>query len=89
MRGSGPAFTPRPRPSAPSRAGGCSQAQPRPAIRGNAVARWRQGPQSGAELGAAREEILKYFCEQYRMMLEDNLDEHIEHFDHLVLGKDA
>lgn len=42
---------------------------------------------SGAELAAAREEILKYFCEQYRMMLEDNLDEHIEHFDRFVLGK--
>ncbi|XBV15373.1 hypothetical protein BIKONL_002865 [Pseudomonas putida] len=42
---------------------------------------------SGAELGAAREEILKYFCDQYRMMLEDNLDEHIEHFDRYMLGK--
>ena len=42
---------------------------------------------SGAELAAAREEILKYFCEQYRMMLEDNLYEHIEHFDRFVLGK--
>ena len=44
---------------------------------------------SGEEMAAAREELLKYFCEQYRMMLEDNLDEHIEHFDRLVLGKDT
>ncbi|MNJ81854.1 hypothetical protein D3C77_808770 [compost metagenome] len=42
---------------------------------------------TSAELAAAREELLKYFCEQYRMMLEDNLDEHIEHFDRYVLGK--
>ena len=24
--------------------------------------------------------MLKYFCEQYRMMLEDNLDDHINNF---------
>lgn len=42
---------------------------------------------TSAELAVAREELLKYFCEQYRMMLEDNLDEHIEHFDRFVLGK--
>lgn len=32
-------------------------------------------------MAEAREEIVKYFCEQYRMMLEDNLDEHIQNFD--------
>lgn len=42
---------------------------------------------SAEEMAKAREEILKYFCDQYRMMLEDNLDEHIEHFDRYVLGK--
>lgn len=42
---------------------------------------------SGEEMKQAREELLKYFCEQYRMMLEDNLDEHIEHFDKYMLGK--
>jgi len=44
---------------------------------------------SAAEMAAAREELLKYFSEQYRMMLEDNLDEHIQHFDRYVLGKDS
>ena len=35
---------------------------------------------SGAEMGQAREAMLKYFCDQYRMMLEDNLDDHINNF---------
>ncbi|HDS1733775.1 MULTISPECIES: DUF3144 domain-containing protein [Pseudomonas] len=42
---------------------------------------------SQAEMAEAREEIIKYYCEQYRMMLEDNLDEHIQNFDQYVLGK--
>ncbi|MBV4504196.1 DUF3144 domain-containing protein [Pseudomonas sp. BW13M1] len=44
---------------------------------------------SAQEMAAAREELLKYFCEQYRMMLEDNLDEHIQQFDRYVMGKDS
>lgn len=36
---------------------------------------------SGEEMATAREELLKYFCEQYRMMLEDNLDDHIQNFE--------
>ena len=35
---------------------------------------------SGAEMAEAREAMLKYFCDQYRMMLEDNLDDHINNF---------
>ncbi|NER61370.1 DUF3144 domain-containing protein [Pseudomonas sp. MAFF212428] len=35
---------------------------------------------SGEEMAQAREAMLKYFCEQYRMMLEDNLDDHINNF---------
>ena len=35
---------------------------------------------NGAEMADAREALLKYFCEQYRMMLEDNLDDHINNF---------
>lgn len=42
---------------------------------------------SGEEMAAAREELLKYFCEQYRMMLEDNLDDHIQNFEGYRLGK--
>ena len=37
--------------------------------------------QSGAEMADAREAMLKYFCDQYRMMLEDNLYDHINNFD--------
>lgn len=44
---------------------------------------------SGEEMKAAREELLKYFCEQYRMMLEDNLDEHIERFEQYRGGKES
>ena len=33
-----------------------------------------RGFKSGAEMGQAREAMLNYFCEQYRMMLEDNLE---------------
>ena len=42
---------------------------------------------SGSEMAAAQEELLKYFCEQYRMMLEDNLDDHIAHFEQYMLGR--
>ena len=42
---------------------------------------------SGSEMAAAREELLKYFCEQYRMMLDDNLDDHIAHFEQYMLGR--
>ncbi|MEE1924006.1 DUF3144 domain-containing protein [Pseudomonas sp. 148P] len=41
---------------------------------------------SADEMAAAREELLKYFSEQYRMMLEDNLDDHIANFDRYMLG---
>ena len=36
---------------------------------------------SGEEMAQARDAMLKYFCEQYRMMLEDNLDDHINNFN--------
>ncbi|MFC6335560.1 DUF3144 domain-containing protein [Pseudomonas sp. CCM 7891] len=42
------------------------------------------GFKTGAEMAAAREALLKYFCEQYRMMLEDNLDDHINNFGHYM-----
>ncbi|HCN46182.1 MAG TPA: DUF3144 domain-containing protein [Pseudomonas sp.] len=42
---------------------------------------------SGAEMAAAREELLTYFCEQYRMMLEDNLDDHIARFEEYGVGR--
>lgn len=36
---------------------------------------------SGEEMAGAREAMLKYFCDQYRLMLEDNLDDHIRNFE--------
>ncbi|KIQ57371.1 MULTISPECIES: DUF3144 domain-containing protein [Pseudomonas fluorescens group] len=46
-----------------------------------------QNFKSAAEMADAREALLKYFCDQYRMMLEDNLDDHINNFGQYVLGK--
>lgn len=40
-----------------------------------------RGFKSGEEMAEAREAMLRYFCEQYRMMLEDNIDDHIENFE--------
>jgi hypothetical protein len=39
------------------------------------------GFSSGTEMAAMRQETIAYFCEQYRAMLERNLDEYIENFD--------
>ena len=36
---------------------------------------------SGAEMAEAREAMLNDVCDQYRMMLEDTLDDHINNFD--------
>ena len=38
------------------------------------------GFSSGEQMAAAREETLTYFCEQYRLMLEENLDDYIRNF---------
>jgi hypothetical protein len=39
------------------------------------------GTESGEDLAAVKQEALDYFLEEYRKMLEENLDEYIEHFD--------
>lgn len=46
-----------------------------------------RGFKSGEEMAQAREQMLKYFCEQYQMMLEDNLDDYINNFDHYMAGQ--
>ena len=38
------------------------------------------GFHSGEEMAEAREKTIKYFLEQYQLMLEENLDDYIEHF---------
>jgi hypothetical protein len=39
------------------------------------------GTDSGEDLASVRDEALEYFVGEYRKMLEENLDEYIEHFD--------
>jgi hypothetical protein len=39
------------------------------------------GTESGEELAGVKEDALEYFLSEYRKMLEENLDEYIEHFD--------
>jgi hypothetical protein len=39
------------------------------------------GFSSRDEMEKAKQEKLDYFCEQYRMMLEENYDDYIENFD--------
>jgi PPE-repeat protein len=36
---------------------------------------------SSEELASAKDEALEYFVEEYRKMLEENLDEYIDNFD--------
>ena len=39
------------------------------------------GYSSRTEMAKGREETLDYFCEQYRVMLAENLDDYIENFE--------
>ena len=39
------------------------------------------GWNNGEEMGKAKEETMKYFLEQYKVMLEENLNDYIENFD--------
>jgi hypothetical protein len=36
---------------------------------------------SRTEMAKGREETLEYFCEQYRKMLEENLDDYIQNYE--------
>ena len=38
------------------------------------------GVGSAEELAATRQDAVEYFCRQYRMMLEDHLDDYVAHF---------
>ena len=38
------------------------------------------GFESSTDMATAKEETLNYFCEQYRKMLEENLDDYIKNF---------
>jgi nucleoside 2-deoxyribosyltransferase len=39
---------------------------------------------SSEDLASGKEEILEYFVNQYRMMLAENLDDHIENYDKYI-----
>ena len=39
------------------------------------------GTDSGEELASVKDEAVEYFVSEYRKMLDENLDEYIEHFD--------
>jgi hypothetical protein len=45
------------------------------------------GFRSGEEMAQAREETIKYFLQQYQLMLEENLDDYIEHFSKYMQAK--
>ena len=44
------------------------------------------GTESGEELASVKDEALDYFLSEYRKMLEENLDEYIEHYDKYMSG---
>ena len=46
-----------------------------------------RGFASAEHMAAAREETLKYFCEQYRLMLEENFNDYVTHFEKYIEGK--
>ena len=46
--------------------------------------------ESGADMKAKREETVKYFVEQYKAMLEENIDDYIDHYaKYMKAGGDA
>ncbi|HKY47760.1 MAG TPA: DUF3144 domain-containing protein [Acidimicrobiia bacterium] len=46
------------------------------------------GFESGAEMAQTRKETIEYFCEQYRLMLEENLEDYIVNFDRYMTPKE-
>ena len=46
------------------------------------------GFDSAQQMSAERASTIEYFVDQYRRMLEDNLDDYIEHFDRYMKPKD-
>lgn len=45
------------------------------------------GFDNAAEMKAAKEETMKYFVEEYKKMLEENLHDYIENFDKFMAQK--
>ena len=48
------------------------------------------GFESSEQMAAAKDETIKYFVEQYRLMLEENLDDYITNFStYMAVNRDA
>ncbi len=48
------------------------------------------GFETAEQMAKAKEETLEYFCQQYRLMLEENFDDYIENFDkYMVVAGDT
>jgi Protein of unknown function (DUF3144) len=45
-----------------------------------------RGYESGEQMAGARKEIIEYFKEQYRLMLEENFDDHVQNFERYSLS---
>ena len=45
------------------------------------------GFSSGGDMASARERMIEYFTAQYRLMLEENLDDYIQHFSKYMEAK--
>jgi hypothetical protein len=46
------------------------------------------GFRSGEHIANAREETIEYFVQQYRLMLEENLDDYIQNFEEYIQAAD-
>lgn len=42
------------------------------------------GAKSAEGMSASRDEMIKYFTEQYRLMLEENINDYIQNFDNYM-----
>jgi uncharacterized protein DUF3144 len=47
------------------------------------------GFESGADMQADRDEHVAYFVEQFKLMIEDNLDDYIANFDVMMKDEDG
>ena len=45
------------------------------------------GFDDGEEMSATRDEMIQYFVAEYRMMLEENLDDYISNFENYMQGR--
>jgi hypothetical protein len=44
------------------------------------------GAKSGSEMSQSRDETIRYFTEQYKLMLEENINDYINNFENYMKG---